>query len=136
MAQAFRGQPRVTQWFRLSPVPLPRDRPYRGEASPPFTLAPKWAAKLFGGGWLLVVGPCRRRMIFCVWCCLVGVYCIRHTYGLWDHRQPRALMSDAEAVNQLVSHRYFQSRVTPIQVFNRATDPFLAAVRPHTFAAV
>ena len=58
------------------------------------------------------------------------VYCIRHTYGLWDQRQPRALTSDA--VNELVGHRYFQPHVTPVQVFNRATDPFLPNVRPHT----
>jgi DNA repair photolyase len=61
-------------------------------------------------------------------------YCIRHTYGLWDQRMPRALMSDDQAVEELVSHRYFQPHVTPVQVFNRATDPFLPAVRPHTFA--
>jgi DNA repair photolyase len=69
-------------------------------------------------------------------CPLDCAYCIRHTYGLWDQRQPRALMSDAEAVAQLVGHRYFQPHVTPIQVFNRATDPFLPNVRPHTFAVL
>jgi hypothetical protein len=45
-------------------------------------------------------------------CPLDCAYCIRHTYGLWDQRQPRALMPDAEAVEQLVSHRYFQAHVT------------------------
>jgi DNA repair photolyase len=69
-------------------------------------------------------------------CPLDCAYCIRHTYGLWDQRQPRALMSDAEAVEQLVAHRYFQPHVTPIQLFNRATDPFLPMVRPHTFAVL
>jgi DNA repair photolyase len=69
-------------------------------------------------------------------CPLDCAYCIRHTYGLWDQRQPRALMSDAEAVEELVGHRYFQPHVTPVQVFNRATDPFLPSVRPHTFAVV
>ncbi len=69
-------------------------------------------------------------------CPLDCAYCIRHTYGLWDARQPRALMSDADAVDKLVSHGYFQSNVTPVQVFNRATDPFLPAVRPHTFAVL
>ncbi len=63
-------------------------------------------------------------------------YCIRHTYGLWDQRVPRALMTDAEAVAELVGHRYFQPHVTPVQVFNRATDPFLPVVRPHTFAVL
>jgi len=37
-------------------------------------------------------------------CPLDCAYCIRHAYGLWDQRQPRALMSDAEAVEQLVGH--------------------------------
>jgi DNA repair photolyase len=69
-------------------------------------------------------------------CPLDCAYCIRHTYGLWDQRQPRALVSDVEAVAQLVSHRYFQAHVTPLQLFNRATDPFLPAVRPHTFAVL
>jgi DNA repair photolyase len=58
-------------------------------------------------------------------CPLDCAYCIRHTYGLWDQRQPRALMPDAEAVELLVSHRYFQAHLTPVQLLNRATDPFL-----------
>jgi DNA repair photolyase len=69
-------------------------------------------------------------------CPLDCAYCIRHTYGLWDQRQPRALVSDAEAVEELVGHRYFQPHVTPIQLFNRATDPFLPNVKPHTFAVL
>jgi DNA repair photolyase len=69
-------------------------------------------------------------------CPLDCAYCIRHTYGLWDQRVPRALMSDAEAVEELVGHRYFQPHVTPLQFFNRATDPFLPVVRPHTFAVL
>lgn len=69
-------------------------------------------------------------------CPLDCAYCIRHTYGLWDQWQPRALMGDAEAVETLVRHRYFQRHVTPIQLFNRATDPFLPAVRSHTFAVL
>lgn len=69
-------------------------------------------------------------------CPLDCAYCIRHTYGLWDQRQPHALMPDAEAVEQLISHRYFQPHVTPLQLFNRATDPFLPGVRPHTFAVL
>jgi DNA repair photolyase len=69
-------------------------------------------------------------------CPLDCAYCIRHTYGLWDQRQPRALMPDAEAVERLVSHRYFQAHVTPVQVLNRATDPFLPSVRPHTLAVL
>jgi DNA repair photolyase len=69
-------------------------------------------------------------------CPLDCAYCIRHTYGLWDQRQPRALMTDAEAVEQLVSNRYFRAHVTPVQLLNRATDPFLPAVRPHTLAVL
>jgi len=69
-------------------------------------------------------------------CPLDCAYCIRHTYGLWDQRQPRALMPDAEAVDRLVSHRYFRAHVTPVQIFNRATDPFLPAVRPHTLSVL
>ena len=69
-------------------------------------------------------------------CPLDCAYCIRHTYGLWDQRQPSALMSDDQAVEELVSHRYFRPHVTPLQLFNRATDPFLPAVRPHTFAVL
>lgn len=69
-------------------------------------------------------------------CPLGCAYCIRHTYGLWDQRLPRALMTDVEAVEELVSHRYFQPHVTPVQVFNRSTDPFLPSVRPHTLAVL
>ncbi len=69
-------------------------------------------------------------------CPLGCAYCIRHTYGLWDKDQPVALMSDAQAVEELVNHRYFQPHVTPIQLFNRATEPFLPKVRPHTFAVL
>jgi DNA repair photolyase len=69
-------------------------------------------------------------------CPLDCAYCIRHTYGLWDQRVPRALMTDAEAVEELVRHRYFTPHVTPIQLFNRATEPFLPAVRPHTRAVL
>jgi hypothetical protein len=49
-------------------------------------------------------------------CPLDCAYCIRHTYGLWDQRVPRALMTDAQAVEELVGHRYFQRHVTPVQV--------------------
>jgi DNA repair photolyase len=69
-------------------------------------------------------------------CPLDCAYCVRHTYGLWDQRQPRALMPDAEAVQRLVSHRYFRPHVTPVQVLNRATDPFLPSVRAHTLAVL
>ena len=69
-------------------------------------------------------------------CPLGCAYCIRHTYGLWDAARPVALMSDAQAVRQLVAHRYFRPHHTPLQIFNRATDPFLPRVREHLFAVL
>lgn len=69
-------------------------------------------------------------------CPLDCAYCIRHTYGVWDMRQPRALMTDSDAVNALVRHGYFQPHRTPIQIFNRATDPFLPRVKQHLFAVL
>ncbi|MBP2182859.1 radical SAM protein [Amycolatopsis magusensis] len=49
---------------------------------------------------------------------------------------PRRLMTDTNAVELLTSHRYFQRHTTPIQLFNRATDPMLPVVKPHTFAVL
>lgn len=69
-------------------------------------------------------------------CPLDCAYCIRHTYGLWDQRQPCALMTDEAAVEQLLDNRYFIPHVTPLQLLNRATDPFLARVREHTFSVL
>lgn len=69
-------------------------------------------------------------------CPLDCAYCIRHTYGLWDQRQPRALMSDEAAVEQLLAHRYFTPHLTPLQLLNRATDPFLPQVKDHTLAVL
>lgn len=37
---------------------------------------------------------------------------------------------------ELVGHRYFQPHVTPVQLFNRATDPFLPQMVPHTLAVL
>jgi DNA repair photolyase len=69
-------------------------------------------------------------------CPLGCAYCIRHTYGLWDANTPAALMTDAEAVEHLVGHRYFKPHTTPLQIFNRSTDPFLAGVKDHLFAVL
>ena len=69
-------------------------------------------------------------------CSLGCAYCIRHTYGLWNQNQPRALITDDEDVEELVAHRYFTPHITPIHHFNRATEPFLPKVRPHTFAVL
>ncbi len=68
-----------------------------------------------------------------VGCPLECSYCVRHVFDNFAMKTPRALMSDEDAVKLLVSHRFFQPEVTPIQVFNRATDPFLPPVKPHTF---
>lgn len=60
-------------------------------------------------------------------------YCVRHLFSNFEMKVPRALMNDEDAVAALLGHRYFQPGVTPIQLFNRATDPMLPLVKPHTF---
>src|SRR5471032_3241198 len=60
-------------------------------------------------------------------------YCVRHLFENFNQKTPRALMSDEEAVDSLVQHPFFQAHTTPLQVFNRATDPMLGKVKPHTF---
>jgi DNA repair photolyase len=67
-------------------------------------------------------------------CPLECAYCIRHEYGAFGMKVPRLLMSDEEAVAALLGHRFFTPHLTPVQVFNRATDPMLPAVKPHTLA--
>jgi hypothetical protein len=69
-----------------------------------------------------------------VGCPLDCGYCVRHLFDNFEMKTPRALMSDQEAFNLLVGHSSFLRDVTPVQIFNRATDPMLAAVKPHTFA--
>ena len=69
-----------------------------------------------------------------VGCPLDCSYCVRHLFQNFEMKQPRLLMSDDEAVEYLVGHRFFQPHVTPLQLFNRATDPFLPSVKPHTFS--
>lgn len=66
-------------------------------------------------------------------CPLDCAYCVRHLFGNYEMKTPRALMSDEAAVNLLVGSRWFQPDLTPVQIFNRATDPMLPAVKPHTF---
>lgn len=68
-----------------------------------------------------------------VGCPLDCAYCVRHVFNSYNMREPHAIMSDEEAVRQLVKHKYFQPNITPLQLFNRATDPFLPDVKPHTF---
>lgn len=51
-------------------------------------------------------------------------------------KQPRLLMDDDEAVEHLVRHWAFRPHTTPIQIFNRATDPFLLGVKDHLFTTL
>jgi DNA repair photolyase len=69
-----------------------------------------------------------------VGCPLDCGYCVRHLFVNFDMKTPRALMSDREAFDRLIGHRFFLRDVTPVQVLNRATDPMLPPVKPHTFA--
>jgi hypothetical protein len=45
-------------------------------------------------------------------------------------------MNDREAVGLLLRHWAFRSGATPVQIFNRATDPFLPGVKDHLFATL
>ncbi|MEQ1808652.1 MAG: hypothetical protein ABL889_01910 [Terricaulis sp.] len=66
-------------------------------------------------------------------CPLECAYCVRHLFDNYDMKQPRKLMEDSEAVERLINHRWFTPHVTPIQIFNRATDPLLPNVKPHLY---
>lgn len=65
-------------------------------------------------------------------CPLDCAYCIRHIYDGFHLKAPIQLVPDEVAVSTLLRHPFFTSHKTPIQLFNKATDPFLAKVRPHT----
>lgn len=69
-------------------------------------------------------------------CPLDCAYCVRHLFSNFSMREPHALLSDTEAVNALLSHPYFVEHRTPVQIFNRATDPFLVQVKPHLFTVL
>lgn len=71
-----------------------------------------------------------------VGCPLDCGYCVRHLFGNYDMKRPHLVMDDGQAVDQLVGHWAFRAHVTPIQLFNRATDPFLPDVKPHLFAVL
>lgn len=66
-------------------------------------------------------------------CPLDCSYCVRHLFGNFNQRTPQALCTDEEVVHKLLTHKYFTPNVTPIQIFNRATDPMLPKVKTHTF---
>ena len=71
-----------------------------------------------------------------VGCPLECAYCVRHLYDNFEMKTPRLVMSDQDAVQALVGHRYFRQHATPLQLFNKATDPMLPVVKPHTFATL
>ncbi|WP_308257756.1 radical SAM protein [Pseudonocardia lacus] len=73
-------------------------------------------------------------MNWIVGCPLDCGYCVRHLFGNFDMKVPRALVDDRAAFDLLVNHRFFQPGLTPVQLLNRATDPMLPPVKPHTFA--
>lgn len=66
-----------------------------------------------------------------VGCPLDCAYCVRHLFGNFDMKKPHLVMEDEQAVEALVSHWAFRAHTTPIQLFNRATDPLLPKVKEH-----
>jgi len=60
-------------------------------------------------------------------------YCVRHFWGNFEDTTPNLLVPTEQAIDMLISHPGFVAHVTPIQLFNKATDPFLPGVRPHLF---
>lgn len=71
-----------------------------------------------------------------VGCPLDCGYCVRHLFRNFEMKKPHLVMPDDEAILQLVGHWAFQPHLTPIQIFNRATDPFLPIVKEHLFRCV
>lgn len=71
-----------------------------------------------------------------VGCPLDCGYCVRHLFQNFEMKQPHLVLSDGEAVDLLVNHWAFQVGTTPIQIFNRATDPFLPGVKDHLFSTL
>nr|WP_062340072.1 hypothetical protein [Herbidospora sakaeratensis] len=63
-------------------------------------------------------------------------YCVRHFWGNFEQKTPQLLVSTPEAVEMLVGHEAFRPHSTPVQLFNKATDPMLPGVKPHTFAVL
>lgn len=63
-------------------------------------------------------------------------YCVRHFWGNFEQKTPQLLVTTEEAVEMLVGHEAFRTGSTPIQLFNKATDPMLPGVKPHTFAVL
>ena len=66
-----------------------------------------------------------------VGCPLDCGYCVRHLFDNFDMKQPHLVLDDEAAVDALLNHSAFRPHTTPIQLFNRATDPFLPNVKEH-----
>ncbi|MGA9580757.1 MAG: hypothetical protein WBR13_02165 [Allosphingosinicella sp.] len=66
-----------------------------------------------------------------VGCPLDCGYCVRHLFDNFEMKRPHLVMSDEHAVEQLTGHWAFRPHTTPVQLFNRATDPFLPRVKDH-----
>jgi len=60
-------------------------------------------------------------------------YCVRHLFDNFELKSPHAIVREAQAAELLLNHPFFEPHVTPIQLLNRATDPMLPAVKPHTY---
>jgi DNA repair photolyase len=60
-------------------------------------------------------------------------YCVRHFWGNFEVKTPHLLCTDDQAVQMLTGHHAFRPHITPVQLLNKATDPFLPGVRPHLF---
>ena len=68
-----------------------------------------------------------------VGCTLNCGYCVRHFWGNFDMKIPQLLVPTEQAIEQLIGHPMFQPHTTPLQIFNKATDPFLPGVKSHLF---
>lgn len=68
-----------------------------------------------------------------VGCPLDCGYCVRHLFQNFEMKHPQLVKTDEEAVDGLIHHWAFCAHDTPLQIFNRATDPFLPNVKGHLF---
>ncbi|NTF10854.1 radical SAM protein [Agrobacterium rubi] len=68
-----------------------------------------------------------------VGCPLDCGYCVRHLFDNFEMKRPHLVVDDYVAVEVLLDHWAFRAHRTPIQIFNRATDPFLPGVKDHLF---
>ncbi|EKF40096.1 hypothetical protein NA8A_22661 [Nitratireductor indicus C115] len=71
-----------------------------------------------------------------VGCPLDCGYCVRHLFENFSMKRPHLIVDDEIAVQELVGHWAFRAHTTPIQIFNRATDPFLPGVKTHLFRSL